>query len=376
MPTLGQVLVHLPEAACLVSGGAILGFSRGQSANAPFPRRVALGALLVVAAGVVWRAPLSGDGPLSPDTLGRLGLPLLVWFALLVGAGLAQGRPRPARAADLAWLLLLGAPLLRLATWPGGDTAVWALGLALVPWAMLARSAWSGLQAGILGCALVATGAGLAPYVDALVWHGTLPSAVPAWAGAGVACAALTLTLIGPQTPRRILLGVSCAQLALLIAATAVSTRHAMFGALAGAAWAWLAPLLALWALVIGLEESPEDVPGRLARNRPQLAAAGLAFFALCGVPLTPGFAARTGLAEASLRAGLTWPTALGGLALLLLAIVGVRAYFRFGLKNDEPAPPWVFDHHAARTAAFLPWALVILEFVQPGLCGGGAWAS
>lgn len=329
------------------------------------------------------RAPASSDALLSPDTLGRLGLPLLVWFALATGSALARGRPNTARASDLAVLLLLGAVLLRLATWPTGDTAPLALGLALPLAGFLAWRARGPLPAGLLGCALVALGAALAPWVDGLVWRGLIPPAYPAYLGAGLATAILIATLVGRQTPRRLLLGISGAQLALLLAAAAVGTRHAMFGALAGAAWSWLAPLLALWGLLSGLEESSSDSLRPLTRNAPQRLAAGLAFLALCGAPLTPGFAARISLSEATLRAGLTGPAALGGLALALLAVLGLRVALSQTLPSQpsssgEPdsKEPWVFDHGAATLAVFLPWTLVALELAHPGFCGGGSWGS
>jgi hypothetical protein len=381
MPPLQQLFVHLPEATCALGGGALLVLARRAQATAPLPRRVTALALLLALGGVVARAPRGTDALLSPDTLGRLGLPLLVWFSLATGAALARSRPKSARASDLAALLFLGAALLRLATWPTGDTAPLALGLALPAAAYLAWRSRRDLPAGLLGCALVALGAALAPWVDGLVWRGLISPALPAWVGAGLALALLIATLAGPQTPRRLLLGVSGAQLALLLAAAAVGTRHAMFGALAGAAWSWLAPLLALWALLSGLEESPSGSLRPLVRNRPQRIAAGLAFLALCGAPLTPGFAARVSLSEATLRAGLTGPAALGGVALALLAIVGLRVALGQVLASsaeDEPdsKEPWVFDHAAATVAAFLPWALVALELAHPGFCGGGSWGS
>lgn len=376
MPPLANLLVHLPEAACALGGGTLLALAWGKPALAPLPRRVALIALVAALIGIVARAPSGSDAWLSPDSLGRLGSPLLVWFSLAAGLALAQTRPRTARASDLAWLLLLGVPLLRLATWPSGSTAPWALLLALPPWALLIRGARHDLPAGLLGCALVATGAGLAPFVDALVWRGLVATAIPAWAGAGLACGILVLTLARARTPRSILLGASCAQIALLLGAAAVGTRYAMFGALAGAAWSWLAPLLALWALVAGLEESDADTAARLAANRAQQVAAGVACLALCGAPLTPGFAARVSLTEATLRAGLTWPAVLSGLALALLVVLGLKTYLSLAGVERESREPWVFDTRAAAIAAFLPWALVGLELAHPGICGGGAWGS
>lgn len=377
MPALHQLFVHLPEASCALGGGALLVLARDAEAKEPLPRRVASLTLLAALIGVVARAPSGTDAWLSPETLGRLGLPLLVWFALAAGAALARSQPRTARASDLAALLLLGAPLLRLATWPTGATTPLALLLILPLAGFLSWRARRELPAGLLGCALVALGAGLAAWVDGLVWREVLAPAVPAWTGAGLALVALVATLWGPQTPRRILLGVSAAQLSLLLAAAAVGTRHAVFGALAGAAWSWLAPLLALWALLSGLEESSSDSLRPLARNQPQRVAAGLAFLALCGAPLTPGFAARISLSEATLRAGLTGPAALAGLALGLLAVVGLRVALSPPDSDEEPSrEPWVFDHRAATLAVCLPWALVALELWHPGICGGGGWGS
>ena len=379
MPALDQLLVHLPEASCALGGGALFVLARDSESTEPLPRRVSSLALLLALVGVLTRAPQGSDAWLSPETLGRLGLPLLVWFALATGAALSRSRPRSARVTDLACLFLLAAPLLRLATWPTGDTAPLALLLAAPLLAYLLWRACGDLPAGLLGSALVAAGAGLAPWVDGLVWRDLIAPAYPAWIGAGLALVILIATLIGPQRPRRLLLGISAAQLALLLAAASVGTRHAMFGALGGAAWSWLAPLLALWALSSGLEESTGDSLAPLARNRPQRIAAGLAFLALCGAPLTPGFAARVSLSEATLRAGLTGPAALAGVALALLAVVGLRA----ALSLAAPSPagpgskePWVFDHNAASVAAFLPWALVVLELAHPGFCGGGSWGS
>jgi len=379
MPALDQLLVHLPEASCALGGGALLVLARHSPATEPLPRRISSLALFLALAGVLARAPRGTDAWLSPETLGRLGLPLLVWFAIATGAALSRSRPRSAQVPDLACLLFLAAPLLRLATWPTGDTAPLALLLAAPPWVYLLWRARGDLPAGLLGCALVAAGAGFAPWVDGLVWRDVIAPAYPAWIGAGLALTILIATLIGPQSPRRLLLGVSAAQLALLLAAASVGTRHAMFGALGGAAWSWLAPLLALWALLSGLEESSDESLRPLARNRPQRIAAGLAFLALCGAPLTPGFAARVSLSEATLRAGLTGPAALAGLALALLAVVGLRAALSLAAPSEtgpDSKEPWVFDHSAASVAAFLPWTLVALELAHPGLCGGGGWGS
>lgn len=378
MPDLLPVLLlHLPELACGLGGLGLL------AARAPLARSPGVGvavcaSLGLAAVGIVARAPAIGS-PLGPAALGFLGLPLLVWTALACGAFLARRDRGPAPGAQLAWLLCAGAPLLRLATWPGGERAslaLGALGLALGGLAWSARR--GGLHASVYGAGLVALGAGLAGWFQAAAWSGRLPLAGLAWGGALLACCASGLGLRA-RSARGALLGASGAQLGLLTLAAALSAQHPAFGALGGAAWAWLLPLLPLWALVCGLEESRGPELGRLATNRAQRAAAWISAAALWGAPLTPGFAARLGFAEAGFRIApgeegrLAWAVSLGGLSLALLGALGLKSLLRFGARRGaEVREPWVFDSRAALLAAALPYLLLGAELWRPGFACGG----
>lgn len=377
MPDLSPaaLFVHLPELACALGGAGILG-ARASSADTPVARRAACASLALCLVGLLARAPRI-EAPLAPAALGFLGLPLLVWLALVCGAQLARRDRGPAPGAQLGWLLLGGAPALRLATWPSGASAPFALGLLGLALAGLAWSARrDGLHAGIYGAGLVALGAALAGAIQALTWAGKLPVAGVAWGGALLACGA-SVNGLQAKSARGALLGASGAQLGLLILAAGLSAHHPVFGALGGAAWAWLLPLLPLWALVSGLEERRGTQLGHLATNRAQLWAAWVSAAALWGAPLTPGFSARLGFAQAGFRAGgeggVAWAVALSGLALALLGALGLRTLLRFGARRGDPVrEPWVFDSRAALLACSLPYALLAAELWRPGFASGG----